>query len=276
MDAATAAGTVLNVLSVVDSCFHALHAARQAISFRKDYDVCLIRLDVACWKLSTWYEVHNNAQLDNDSTCRFFLSRIDQALSRAEQISEHYQASRSANAQTEPCTDTQTSEQLRHNLFALHSTIRRQIQGSHRALHLGGRILWVFYRKEDFDNVVEDITRSIDHLYACFPPSPPLAVSTARQSLVGSVKSHEQLHLLARASEPVDEALKAAATAAAKVSVVKGHIYTNFVNEGHNNLFGYHYEGQDCIPEGIVEGSIYKNFRQSGNYNIIGNRFIAR
>ena len=269
--AANYAGTAMSALSLLDSCIRGFRGIRLAQTFREDYDTCLLRLDVSCWNLATWYRLRGGEDLQNNRTCAFFLQEIDDELIRARDMSNVYARQNSIDTQAELSATVATQAGTCESAVQLHNHIHGQIRGGSRLSHLGTRMLWVLYRRDELDRLVQSVTEKINHLTTCFPPQPRHMIESERVALVNGIKNYSQLALLKGASVGVDETIRSAAET--RLARLEGHSYKNFTVSGYKMTVGNDYEDPKAIPQVVMTGSDYHRFDVSGDQGVVGNRF---
>lgn len=233
---AETAGLVIGVVSLAGlftncvDCFEYVQIGRH---FGKDYQRCLLKLDVVELRLSRWAEAVNSSQAQNGMTVGGsanearkvgeILEEIITLFNDAERISAKYKAKKTSS---DELAVYHYDSDLDPDIRSIHTRMRQLALRRQKRSSFAQKAAWALYEGKHFSRLIEDVAVLVDALLELFP------ASQGRQQLLGAEEAEEmkdepRLDALEEAAEGVDTLFQSSVQRV--IASQKGHSFTNNV-----------------------------------------------
>ena len=274
--AVNAITTAMQTTAFMETLWRSYRCIRLAKSFERDYDTCLIRLDIACLNLDFWNKLHPSEESLGAARNPELLADINDIFKQANGLMQNYgyRASDDLEAQSSVIHEYELEQHMQTTASAtainLHNHIQEQQQDRPMAPTFGRRVSWVLSGYEELDKVVGLANDLVTKLSLCYPPERG-SLNKEREHLVNAIKSEEELKLLKDATRDTDEALHLIASG--ELPVLEGHTIERLEDAGQENTYGNCLAGRSDIPPGRYPGGKINHIEYGGTGNVMGNRF---
>ncbi|KAL9054248.1 MAG: hypothetical protein Q9162_004282 [Coniocarpon cinnabarinum] len=200
MDALSAGSSLLSSLDCIVRGFRSL---RLSLSFHKDLDYCYTRLSISSWMLTNWAKYYKGPDIPEE------IQRLLCAIEKAFEEAKKYSALASdAELDQAPTTlSVDNIDDLRNNTKALNDAIQQRVKAGPKAARITNRMLWVLYRREDLQRILDTASEAIHCLYERCPGGINTLSSDFRK-LTSDLKEQDRtldVTLLERASKELQE-----------------------------------------------------------------------
>jgi len=266
-------------------CFEYIQFGRH---FGKDYERCLVKLDVVRLRLTRWGQAvgiyddpaqaragnHHRIMATDDElqNCASILGQIQEIFEEAESSSISFRTKREKEQKMGEITLCQPDSDLDARHRSVHLTTQAIAKKRQKGTNFLQKASWALYNKNKFDRLVEDLTGFVGALEAVFPAEVAQSQSVICRGEVEEFKDVEDLRVLGDAAGKDDKLLVAEVT---KAATRLGNHYENFEISGEDATFktqiGNTY-GAGRNREG--DGNDYRGFKIGGKgFSHIGDRF---
>jgi len=266
-------------------CFEYIQFGRH---FGKDYERCLVKLDIIRLRLTRWGQAvgvyddqtqagvatqHRIVATDEElQQCASILQQIQDLFEEAESTSISFRTKSEKAKRTEEIALYQPDSDLDARYRSVHLTSRVIAKKRQKGTNFLQKVSWALYNKKKFDRLVEDLTGFIDALETVFPAEVAQLQAVICKGEVEEFEEVEKLTVLGDAAGKDDKLL---VTEVTKAAARKGNHYENFEIYGEDAGFktqvGNIYEAGRS-REG--DGNVYKGFKIGGKgFSQIGDRF---
>jgi Prion-inhibition and propagation len=244
------------VFTACTDCFDMIQLGR---NFGKDYEKCLLRLEVSKARLGRWGQSVGladgyiprdgfNASDAEKETAMRLLSSILETFQDVDKKAKRYKPKTSESVMLDTSEDDKA---LIGGFQRLHMSMRENAAARQSQTTLRSKVVWAIYRKKDFDRMVEDIGEFVDSLTSLFPAAIPRQHELVA-SEVASIRNLRDLQILGDISGQDDPMLQ---DAVKHEMGMQGSIFNHLRAEGSSQLHvgddvAYGVEGRSHIYNG--------------------------
>lgn len=232
---AETAGLVIGAVSLAGlftncvDCFEYVQIGRH---FGKDYQRCLLKLDVVELRLSRWAEAVNSSSTHDGMTVGAsaneaqkvgeILEEIITLFNDAERISAKFKAKKTSDELAVYHHDSDLDPDIR----SIHIRMRQLALRRQKRSSFAQKAAWALYEGKHFNRLIEDVAALVDALLEIFP------ASQGRQQLLGAQEAEEmkdepRLDAVEEAADGVDTLFQSSVQRV--IAGQKGHSFTNNV-----------------------------------------------
>ncbi|KAL2809094.1 prion-inhibition and propagation-domain-containing protein [Aspergillus granulosus] len=260
------------ITGILTSCIECFEYIQLGRSFGKDYERCLLRLDLVRLRLSRWWEslhlpmssaIPLSLRTPEDlqilrSTLEDILDQFDEA----KNLSLKYHKPASIG----PSTDLAVYDpdrDLAPNPRRLHGKLRDMALRRQKELGLSRRVTWALYDQKSYNQLIENVTDLVNSLVTLFPSE---EFHLAQQKLCREeveeleLEYRPDLHILQETSCEVDNLL--GETLRRAISTRGGNRYEGMTVTGHAIVENGDYVAQGSVVTG--PGNLYSQIHISG------------
>ncbi|MCJ1225815.1 hypothetical protein MMC12_002464 [Toensbergia leucococca] len=227
-------------------CFEYVQLGRK---FGKNYQTCLLKLNIVRLRLSRWGEsvrivaTSNPAEsvsrhqllvsTENDvEVVKTLLGEILLAFEDAEKLSERFKS----KAKGDEVISLNTTANHDNDLDVLRTNMRDLALRRQKRTSLAQKAAWALYEERQFNRLIEDVTRFVNDLVDLFPANKEAQqqlCSTEISEIVGA-RSEQRLAVLKDVSVDIDETLEGVVTEA--IEAHRGHSFKNVQASGEARM----------------------------------------
>lgn len=262
------------ITGIFTSCIGCFEYIQLGKSFGKDYERCLLRMDLVRLRLSRWWEtLHspgpNPAPFRSEEhlqILRSTLEDIHDQFDEARSLSLRYQ-SRLAGSSTTDLTVCDPESDLGPNRWRLHSKLREIAQRRQKGLPLPRKVTWALYDQKKYNQLIENVTDRVNSLVTLFPSEEFQAVQ--QELCRGEIEELESEHgpdldFLQESSREVDGLLEETLREAVRTRC--GNRYEAVTVTGSAMVENGDYVAQGAVVTG--PGNLYSGIHISGETRV--------
>lgn len=272
--AENAVATTMQAVSLVEPLLQSFRGLKLASSFEKDFDSSLIRLDLSCLRLLTWYESYSSGGSIEDERTVKSLQTINDTLDNAIEVYNTYVREKSENdveAQWKRAPSVQQS--TCEAALQLHIRIQARINSQNTSVKKTRIFSWLLFHREELDRIVTTIFFMINQHIEEFPPERRALFDDEREWLVDTAQNAKEIRLLKDACDGFDQQLHRAAHD--KLAVMFDIEFDTIeVKNGRNNVYGFDISKErENLPEGQLPRQRFKEIKSTERNSVFGTRF---
>ena len=262
----------MQVVSLVEPIVHSFRGLRLAQSFSKDFNSCLVQIDLSCLRLITWHRFRSPQTCEDDPRALKSLERIKSALDSAKELYDDYQTKKPEDVESQLNAPQTIQGGTCDAAVELHERIHAQINENASSIKKTNIFSWLLYKRGEFDNIVTTTRSMVDQLVSEFPIDHQ-RLSDERYRLVNSTETSGQLNILSNAAEEVDKHLYSAVKH--RISSVPDSEYgqVTIKQDSRNETVGSDFTRTGQVPKGGVLKLRFDHVTSSGNRSCIGARY---
>ncbi|OCT45308.1 Heterokaryon incompatibility protein s [Cladophialophora carrionii] len=274
---AEAAGLVVGAVSLAGlftNCVDCFEYVQMGRNFGKNYQRCLLKLDVVKLRLSRWAEAVNNSsnshQAAIDTTRKAqqvgeILGEIIELFADAERVSAKYKA----KASGDELVVYNPENELEPDILSVHRKMRALALKRQKRSSFTQKAAWALYEEKHFRRLIEDVTTLVDALLELFPATQERQRQLSAEE-AEEMREERRLDALEDATEGVDQLLQNSVQHA--IASQSGHTFSENLAMD-NSRVRYGDEHASGVP-GAGAGHRYGGNTVQGSSKVhYGNRF---
>ncbi|KAH0541568.1 hypothetical protein FGG08_003980 [Glutinoglossum americanum] len=264
---------VAGLASIFTACVDCFGYVQLGRKFGKDYQRCLLKLDIARLRLSRWgesvkiyentdgswqrHEIPLKSKRDAEAV-RGILGEIMALFADAEVVSNRYKS----KAKSTDLALHDSTIDLEPDLLSLHNKMRDLAINRQKRTGFAKKAAWALYDQKQFSRLIEDVSQLVSNLVELFP-----ATERQQQLCLSETKEmggEADLQVLKDAANGVDDLLQE--TVIMAISSQGGHQYNSIQAFERARIGNGNYVAAGYVPNG--PGHIYNGITASGDSRV--------